>query len=110
MTQLIEFPLETGESIMFEAHIISQSSEENLSSQTSNIIKTEQKMASVLSAVGPAAATLVNNLKNSIGPDEIALEFGLGFTFGADGHLKMLIDAGTNLSFKVNIIWKKPQI
>ena len=74
MRQLIEFPLETGESIMFEEHIISQSGDENLFSQTINIKQAKETMESVLSAVGPIAATLVKNLKNSIGPDEIALE------------------------------------
>jgi hypothetical protein len=108
MKKFIEFPIETGESILFEAEITPQSWNQELSLQDSNIIKAEEKMESVLSAVGPAAATLVKNLKNSIEPDEIALEFGLGFNFGTDGHIKMLIGAGANLSFKVNILWKKP--
>jgi hypothetical protein len=108
MVQLIEIPIETGESILFKVDITPGSYCQNVSQKKGKIEKAEETMESLLSAVGPVAATLVKNLKNSIGPDEIALEFGLGFSAGTDGHLKMLIDAGTNLSFKVNIIWKKP--
>ena len=108
MKQLIEFTLKTGENILFEADITPKSFSQELSQKTNYVFKAEEKMESMLSAIGPVATTIVENLKNSIGPDEIAIEFGLGFSFGTDGQVKMLIDAGTNLSFKVNIVWKKP--
>jgi hypothetical protein len=109
MKRLVEVPLASGGSILVETEI-DQCGKVQASAAPDEVIKAAETMESALSTIKPVIAGIVGNLVDSaIKPDEVTVELGLGLSFGSDGLLKMLIATGANASFKVNIVWKKPE-
>lgn len=109
MKRLVEVPLASGGSILFETEI-TQSGKVQASATPGEVIKAAETMESALLAIKPVVAGIVGNLMESaIKPDEVTLDLGLGLSFGSDGVLKMLVATEANTSLNVSITWKKPE-
>jgi hypothetical protein len=109
MKQLVEVPLASGGSILFETEI-TQSVKVQASVAPGEVIKAAETMESALLAIKPVVAGIVGNLMEcAIKPDEVTVVLGLGLSFGSDGILKMLVATEANASFNVSITWKKPE-
>jgi hypothetical protein len=107
--RLIEVPLASGGSILVETEI-TEVGKAQASAAPGEVIRAAETMESALSAIKPVVACIIGNMMDSATkPDEITVELGLGFSFGSDGILKMLVSTEANASFNVSITWKKPE-
>jgi DNA-directed RNA polymerase specialized sigma24 family protein len=104
MTQLIEYELENGETVVLE---IDEDGGETIpvAQKTGVVKKANQTFDKALESIKPAAAAVILKLKSlHEPPDEIALEFGikLNATAGA-------VVASTSLeaNYKVTMTWKR---
>lgn len=106
MTQLIEYALENGESVVLEIQD-EDSSEETIpvAKKAGVVTKANQTFDKALEKIKPAAAAVILNLKSlHEPPDEISLEFGvkLNATAGA-----VVASTSLDANYKVTMTWKR---
>ncbi len=108
MKRLVEFPTNSGESILVEVEdpqLTGGATRRGLS--TSSVVERAQtSFEDALEKAQPIASGLVNKLRSiSEAPEEIQVEFGLSLNANAGAVLVAGVSAGAN--YKVTLKWTK---
>jgi hypothetical protein len=105
--KLVEFPLERGGNVLVQvADSAPQApTTRGLGSQQVRE-RAQQTFEQAVDAVRPAAEALINRLRATGMPDEVAIEFGLELSAEAGAFIA---STSTTANFKVSLIWRPPQ-
>lgn len=109
MKQLIEFPLEDGETIVVE---VNEPEEEYGSRRVARGTKGEPEKASqtfeqALSKIRPATEKVITTLRDLVQkPDEIEMEFGFSLSAGTG---VIVASASTQANYRVTLRWKSEE-
>ena len=105
MKQLIEFPSETGKSILVEVESIDDEFGEKEVSRIAK--KAAQTFQEALETTKPIAEAIIDKLGNlSQRPQEIGVEFGLKLNAETGA---IIASSGIEANFKVSLKWKQEQ-
>lgn len=106
MTQLIEFPLNDGKSIILEveeAYIGGDTIP--VASAGEVVAKAKQTFENAMENIKPAAGVIITKLRDiSDPPDEIEVEFGINLSASAGA---IVANASVEANYKVKLTWKK---
>lgn len=106
MTNLIEFPLEDGTTILVESNV----SEPEVGlldagRQEQVIARATQTFEQALDRVKPAASAIIQKIRSlHDAPDEVEVEFGLKLSADAGAFVA---SAGIDANYAVTLKWKK---
>lgn len=106
MTQLIEFPLNDGKSIILE---VNESYIGGNTIPVTNagevVAKAKQTFENAMENIKPAAGIIIAKLRDiSDPPDEIEVEFGITLSASAGA---IVTNASIESNYKVKLTWKK---
>lgn len=106
MKQLIEFPLEDGESILIEVDEPEAAGGVVRAGRPGEVVaRAGQTFESAMDRIKPAARVVIAKLRSlSDPPDEIEIEFGLKMSAEAGAIVAV---AGAEANYKVTLIWKR---
>jgi hypothetical protein len=65
----------------------------------------ERRLRDAIDAVRPAAAAVLESLKELNSPRQAEIEFGIGLTGGLDAFIA---SSTADVSFKVKLVWENP--
>ena len=106
MRQLIEFPLEGGDSILVQVDEPAPEGAVVKAARPGEIVtKASQTFESALDKVKPAASAIISKLRGLADPpDEIEVEFGLTLNAEAGAFVAA---AGVEANYTVKLTWKR---
>src|SRR5688572_14357275 len=105
MKRLIDFPLESGTSMLVEIDEPVEGGLVKASRAGELIVKAQQSLEKALENVQPAAQAVIQQLRKlSDSPDEIEVTFGLKLSADAGA---VLASAGTEANYTVTLKWIK---
>ena len=102
--ELVEFALEDGSSVVFEADAGPGTYRASGGGDETN--KAADKFDAVVKRIRPAAELVLDSLKELNTPSEIQLEFGIKFSAKTG---VILASADSEVNFKVSIKWENPK-
>ena len=106
MKQLIEFPLEDGQTIIVEVNELEgeRGSRRVARSTEEEPEKAPQTFEQALSKIRPATEKVITTLRGLVQkPDEIEMEFGFSLSAGAG---VIIASASTEANYKVTLRWQ----
>jgi hypothetical protein len=106
MKQLIEFSLETGDTILVEIEKPQSGSGVVPAGRAGEIVaKASQNFEAALGKIKPAAETIITKLRElSDTPDKIQVEFGVNLSADAGA---IIAATGVKANFKVILAWDR---
>ncbi len=104
MSQVVEFSLESGESVFLEVEEDRASGLRPASRGEKGISKATETFEAALGKVKPAARAVVEAFRELNEPDEIGLEFGLDFKTSAN---VFVLTGETRATFKLSLKWTR---
>jgi len=105
MNQLVEFPLQDGNSIIVEVDEPGDAGLVRAARPGEIVAKAQQSFEDALDQVKPAASAIIAKLRNlHDGPDEISVEFGIKLSAEAGAFIAA---AGIEANYKVALKWSK---
>jgi hypothetical protein len=106
MTRLVEVPIPEGGSLLVEVE--EPDADIVYATVPDEIIKAGETLESILETVKPTASAILKKMKDMpSSPDEISLQFGLGFKIDSSGILRLFVSGETSANFQVSFKWKK---
>ena len=113
MKRLVEFPSETGETVLVEVEDVGLGSETRRGlSPAAVVVRAQTSFEDALEKARPMASSLVGKLR-AIGdaagnpPDEVQVEFGIVLNAEAGA---ILASASAGANYKVTMTWKRPTV
>ena len=107
MTELIEFSLSNGESVILEvedAYI--EGNTIPVANAGEVVAKAKQTFEDAMENIKPAANVIITKLREITDPpDEIEVEFGIKLSASAGA---IVTNASVEANYKINLTWKKP--
>lgn len=106
MTQLIEFPLDDGQTIVLEVKETYIGESAVPVARAGEIVaRAKQTFENAMEGIKPAAGVIITKLREiSDPPDEIEVEFGINLTASAGA---IVTNASVVANYKVKLTWKK---
>ena len=105
MTQLLEFPLENGETIWVEVAEPEMGGLVPAARPGEVVSRAQQTLEQALEKLKPTAEAIISKLRYiSEPPDEIEVEFGLKLSAEAGA---VLAAAGAEANYNVKLVWKR---
>jgi NTP-dependent ternary system trypsin peptidase co-occuring protein len=106
MPQLLEFEIKDGGTLLIEVTQPANDRKrgiERVGRGEELVLKAGETLDNALSAVRYTAERAIDVLKEIPGPDEISVEFGVGFSAKANAYL---VSGESSATFKVSVKWK----
>ena len=105
MTQLIEFPLDDGQSVILEVkEAYAGGGTIPIANAGKVVAKAKQTFETAMEGIKPAAGVIIAKLREiSNPPNEIEIEFGINLTASAGA---IITNASLEANYKVKLIWK----
>lgn len=105
MEQLMEYPLESGGSILIEVAETKSVSGTTRAKREGIPEKASITFEDAIDKIKPTVASVMRKFRDlNDKPDEVAVEFGLKLTANAN---VIITSGGLEANFKVTLIWKK---
>lgn len=101
MKRIIEFPLESGDSILVE--VDEQSDRIGLSDEIAE--KAQRTFESALNTIKPVATTIMNKVQSLNQPaDEVEVKFGIKMTVGLGA---VIASGNAEVNYEITLKWKQ---
>ncbi|HVF28626.1 MAG TPA: CU044_2847 family protein [Pyrinomonadaceae bacterium] len=106
MTRLVEFPLESGSTVMVEVEEARSGGVVTRGLGPAEIAtKATQTFEDALEKMRPAAGAVIAKLRDlSVPPDQVGVEFGIKLNADAKAYIA---SASAEANFKVTLTWKR---
>ena len=105
MTQLVEFPVGSGQSVLVQVEDSPAGPVTRGIGTQSIATRASQSFEDAIGRVRPAAEAIVAQLRSlAVAPDEVGVEFGLELSAEAGAFIAA---ASTRANFKVSVTWHR---
>ena len=110
MTRLVEFPLESGATVVVEVADVAADGSATRGLHPGRVVERAAEHArrtfeEAVASVQPAAQSLISGLRNFADrPDEVQVEFGLGLHSEVGAFIAAV---GTEANFNITLTWRR---